>query len=156
MHTACLACPVFLIMYQIIWAYTNPATTFSVEGGLQRWSSSSFQWTMHAKQQSIKFVMVHTGYDFISKFSLLCSFPNALCTQLQVAHQSFIPAQRNPGVEQGSWGVLFCSNCAMFKIVTRPQRWVSCDLNTAFVVSLEKSSVNRCDIHDNIKATVWD
>lgn len=89
------------------------------------------------------------------KLSLLCSFPNALCTELQVAHQSFIPAQRNPRVEQGSWGVLFRSNCAMFKIVTRPQRWVSCDLNTSSVVSLEKSSVNRCDIHDNIKATVW-
>lgn len=33
----------------------------------------------------------------------------------------YFQAKNNKRVEQGSCGVLFCSNCAMFKIVTRPQ-----------------------------------
>ena len=72
------------------------------------------------------------------------------------ALKSFISVVRKSRVAWGSCRVLFCSNCAMFKIVTRPQRCASCDLNNAFVVSSEKYSVNRCDINEMIKATVRD
>ena len=77
---------------------------------------------------------------------------DTLCTQVL---KSFISMLRNTRVEHGNNGVLFCSNCAMFKIVTIPQRWAPCDLNNVLVVSSEKYSVNRCDANENIKATVW-
>lgn len=87
--------------------------------------------------------------SFFQWLFFLCLYimVDKLCTQIQVALKSFLSIVRIKRGEQGSSGVLFCSNCAMFETVTRPQRRASCDLNNVFVVSVEKYSVNRCDIN---------